>query len=643
MLTANRDSIFVLRLVNSIWLRDLGCWLVLDSAGLVNISATLVASRWHNVARTGKVCSMMNSALPLDQIPATKTRSRKFMGIHLRYWLLWAFSPLLLGFWVLFLDIGSFIQGFRAGFSGAEFSPRVTLDLLLWQKVVVDYCFGALIVVWVAHFEKKALLSFNADIDSACNRHTFFPWQERRLVVEKEPADILQQAAEVLTAYDAVIVKFDEGSEIQAVTAHTWRGFGRKISISVSRNNPCNVDLHVAPRSRVLFLIVATRFITDYGNSWQHMQALVTRMTTGVFPVTLSPDGAATVALAPEVDKPQSLSMVGAWQRVLSKSLVLMLLVAPSFSETTTWSPNAVWAAFLIGICIELFVYFKFRQQVLEKRRSELQESFEFALHNSWIMLVLFMILFRPTNDWRAGEHISIFIWAGLILLLTAVGLRDMKSERGQRVLATTRREKAELERQLSDAKLVALSAQIEPHFLFNTLASIQYLIRNDTNKAGEMTSDLIRYLRLALPRMKQATARLADELDLVRAYLGIMQIRMGARLQFAIDSPDDLGDVPIPTMTLITLVENAIKHGLEQKPDGGMINLIVSKDAQILRLEVADTGGGFSTAASGTGIGLANIRERLHTLYGNRAHLELEANQPTGVRAILILPIEKK
>ena len=160
------------------------------------------------------------------------------------------------------------------------------------------------------------------------------------------------------------------------------------------------------------------------------------------------------------------------------------------------------------------------------------------------------------------------------------------------------------------------------------------------------MTSDLIRYLRLALPRMKQSTARLADEMDLVRAYLGIMHIRMGARLQFAINSPDELGDVQIPTMALITLVENAIKHGLEQKPGGGMINVTVVKDAtdaRNLRCEVADTGGGFSTAASGTGIGLANIRERLNTLYGKRARLSLEANQPSGVKAVLIIPMERK
>ena len=160
------------------------------------------------------------------------------------------------------------------------------------------------------------------------------------------------------------------------------------------------------------------------------------------------------------------------------------------------------------------------------------------------------------------------------------------------------------------------------------------------------MTSDLIRYLRLALPRMKQSTARLADELELVRAYLGIMQIRMGPRLQFAIDSPDTLAHAQIPTMALITLAENAIKHGLEQKPDGGMIRVTVSNDIEdprMLRLEVADTGGGFSTATSGTGLGLANIRERLHTLYGSRASLSLEANQPGGVKAILLLPMEKK
>jgi two-component sensor histidine kinase len=518
--------------------------------------------------------------------------------------------------------------------------------MVFWQKLVVTYCIGALLVVWIAHFESKALVYLGLDADAERNKRLFSPWQSCMFNVANSRAETLQRAANILSEYGAVVVKLDESELVKAVTPHSWRGFGKKITAYATNTSPCTVVLEVAPRMPGLLLILLPRLVTDYGVGWKHMRALETRMTTGTFPATLSANGIRTVEWAAAVDTPPVWNMAGAWQRMLRQSGVLLLLFAIAFDDELLSSQKQFWVVLVAGIYVELFVYVKFRHQAKNKLRTEFQESVEFVLYNFWIVLVLFMLLLRPSQNWDAGSHISIFIWTGVVMLLTAVGLRDMKSEREQRILANTRRENTELEHQLSEAKLVALSAQIEPHFLFNTLASIQYLIRNDTNKAGEMTSDLIRYLRLALPRMKQATARLTDELDLVRAYLGIMQIRMGARLQFAIDFPEDLSDVQIPTMTLITLVENAIKHGLEQKPNGGVISLTSirdAEDARNLRLEVADTGGGFSTAASGTGIGLANIRERLNTLYGNHARLELEANQPSGVKAILIIPIERK
>jgi signal transduction histidine kinase len=346
---------------------------------------------------------------------------------------------------------------------------------------------------------------------------------------------------------------------------------------------------------------------------------------------------------------PLALSVqTGAWQRLAW--MFFAVIFATSIYVVITWLIGSVSKLRLIivgvtltvVICLELFAFLRFRHLVRDGRRSESQQQVEAGLQ--WLpMLSVATISMKPEQSWDSADNLFVIALAISLLLLS---WRTVRKQAAIRVATEVAREKAELERQLSEAKLVALSAQIEPHFLFNTLASIQYLIRNDTNKAGEMTSDLIRYLRLALPRMKEATARLTDELDLVRAYLGIMQIRMGSRLQFTIDSPNDLSDVQIPTMTLITLVENAIKHGLEQKPNGGAINLAASRDAYDplnLRLEVADTGGGFSTAASGTGIGLANIRERLNTLYGTAARLELEANQPSGVKAILIFPIEKK
>ena len=333
----------------------------------------------------------------------------------------------------------------------------------------------------------------------------------------------------------------------------------------------------------------------------------------------------------------------GAWQRLLTLGILYgLLLLGLSQPGKVAW----VFGAIAFGLSIEFFAFLKFRPQVKQKIRSELQETFEVVLNNAWPMIFAPLLTMDPFQNWNDSKNIAAVAIFGLFVAITFNRLQEKKRERAQRFLLNVGREKAELERQLAEAKLVALSAQIEPHFLFNTLASIQYLIRNDSAKATEMTSDLIRYLRLALPRMRQSTARLADELELVRAYLGIMQIRMGPRLQFLIDSPDILGDAQIPTMALITLAENAIKHGLEQKQDGGTIRVTASNDiddSRMLRLEVADTGGGFSNAASGTGIGLANIRERLQTLYGSHAALSLEANQPSGVKAILILPMEKK
>ena len=351
----------------------------------------------------------------------------------------------------------------------------------------------------------------------------------------------------------------------------------------------------------------------------------------------------------PVAGMPPSLSaQVGAWQRLAWSSTAI--IVVGSLYALYGWWRGVAGDGRLIAPCVvavtaiglEIFVFLRFRPLVQKQLRSESQMFVESVFH-WWGLLLAVSIQIRPQQDWNSIENLMAYVIAVGFLLFAARRVSGDRAQRIETAALEASREKAELERQLAEAKLAALSAQIEPHFLFNTLASIQYLVRNDAKKAGEMTSDLIRYLRLALPRMRQTTARLSDELELVRAYLGVMKIRMGERLTFSIDSPAELGDLHIPTMTLITLVENAIKHGLEQKPDGGIINLLVIREPQGLRLEVADTGGGFSTATSGTGIGLANIRERLNTLYGSRARLDLEANQPSGVKAILTLPIEKK
>jgi len=194
--------------------------------------------------------------------------------------------------------------------------------------------------------------------------------------------------------------------------------------------------------------------------------------------------------------------------------------------------------------------------------------------------------------------------------------------------------ERESLKRQVSEAKMQMMQAQVEPHFLFNTLASIDHLIETDPPRASIMQKNLIQYLRAALPQMRENATDLGREADLVRAYLEILKVRMEERLQVAFDVPSGLRSADFPPMMLQSLVENAIKHGLEPKDEGGRLDVAAEIVHGDLHVTVADTGLGFSpggASTSGTGVGLTNIRERLKLLYGDRASLIIEANQSGG------------
>ncbi|MBL8516157.1 MAG: histidine kinase [Betaproteobacteria bacterium] len=193
--------------------------------------------------------------------------------------------------------------------------------------------------------------------------------------------------------------------------------------------------------------------------------------------------------------------------------------------------------------------------------------------------------------------------------------------------------------RQVTEARLMALQAQVEPHFLYNTLANVQALTEADPPLASKMVEHLIQYLRAALPKMRETTSTVGQEMELVRAYLNILKIRMGARLEFSINLPDDVAKLPFPPLMLPSLIENAIKHGLEPQREGGRIDITASRLAGLISIEVKDTGRGFGTGTSGGGVGLANIRERLAGLYGPEAKLTLAENEPQGVIATLQVP----
>ena len=211
--------------------------------------------------------------------------------------------------------------------------------------------------------------------------------------------------------------------------------------------------------------------------------------------------------------------------------------------------------------------------------------------------------------------------------------LGDMRNRERETVKQTM------TEKELSVAKLNLLHAQVEPHFLYNSLASAQLLTRSDPAKADEMIGNLITYLRHSLPRTEDSPSTIGEELERTRAYLDIMKIRMGSRLNVQYEIPDYLKPVLFPSMMLQTLVENAIKHGLEPKTGGGTIWILARAHENTVAVTVADDGRGFSAESAGTGIGLRNVRERLRLAYGNSAHFSIVANFPNGVAATITVP----
>jgi hypothetical protein len=196
------------------------------------------------------------------------------------------------------------------------------------------------------------------------------------------------------------------------------------------------------------------------------------------------------------------------------------------------------------------------------------------------------------------------------------------------------------LARQLTDAKLRLMQAQVEPHFLFNTLASVQHLAEVNSPDAAKLTAQLIAFLRGGLSGLREEFTTLEREFTMAKSYLEIMKTRMGQRLDFKLELPPDLAGQNVPPAMLISLVENAIKHGLETSPDGGRIDLAARRYQDQLIIQVKDTGRGSGVLVSNSGVGLANIHERLHAIYGEQASLELTENLPTGFIATLSFPM---
>lgn len=200
--------------------------------------------------------------------------------------------------------------------------------------------------------------------------------------------------------------------------------------------------------------------------------------------------------------------------------------------------------------------------------------------------------------------------------------------------------EKSELERQALDARLRLVQAQVAPHFLFNTLANVQALVDSGSPRAAGVLQSLVAYLRAAVPHLNEQDPTMGHELDLVQAYLELMHMRMPDRLQYTLDADPATRTVHCPPMALLTLAENAVRHGIDPSEEGGRIEIRVRSDGKRCRASVIDTGLGLQRSGLGLGTGLSALRERLELFFDGDAALEVSDVEPHGVRAELDLPI---
>lgn len=246
------------------------------------------------------------------------------------------------------------------------------------------------------------------------------------------------------------------------------------------------------------------------------------------------------------------------------------------------------------------------------------------------------------------GGSIEVTVWSTpvvLVVIVAATWIRhSLVSEWQHRLdLQAHYTREAQHGRKLAEAQLAMMQAQIEPHFLYNTLASVQYLVRHDAAAADSLLTQLVRYLRHAMPKLRRPMSTLQQEFELADAYLQIARMRMGGRLTTKVELPDSLHDVPFPPLILQTLVENALKHGVEPKAGPVRIEVCarvsVDTGAPRLALEVKDDGVGLGRAnTAGTGTGLASVRERLSAIYGGTAELVVADCMPAGVTSSVAL-----
>ncbi len=232
----------------------------------------------------------------------------------------------------------------------------------------------------------------------------------------------------------------------------------------------------------------------------------------------------------------------------------------------------------------------------------------------------------------------ALVVGGGMLLLMGMVALYRNRQYDALAVQLEHDAEREKLARQLSESQLRLLRSQIEPHFLFNTLGAVQQLAEQGAPRAAELTANLIDFLRASMEEMRTDQVSLADEFKLVEAYLKVMQVRLGSRLRYTLQLPEALCGAQVPGMVVLTLVENAIKHGIEPALRGGEIGVAAVQAGDAIDITVHDSGAGLA-GVPGQGFGLQNVRERLQLAYHGGASIALREAPDGGTLAALHLP----
>ena len=352
-----------------------------------------------------------------------------------------------------------------------------------------------------------------------------------------------------------------------------------------------------------------------------------------------------TTAASP---RPRGLALLLGWRRVL---VTLAIATVPALMFTTIWTTSKAGLFLRVyGVALLAMLAFGVLEQWPRRTPKWLAR---------WVLQVLAVALVVPVSTamiywaitppgqppfWQNSVRMSGFslITGAGVLLAPWVALGALVRQReafAREQALAFELERSELERHALDTRMRLLQVQVQPHFLFNTLANVRALVNAGSPRAPAVLDSLIDYLRAAVPRLNEPASTLAHEVQLVRAYLELMQMRLPDRLQFTLAIDPDALALRCPPMTLLTLVENAVRHGIDPAEDGGRIDVVVQRREGRLCVGVCDSGVGLRSAGSNLGTGLTSLRERLQLIFGAAALVRITAVEPRGVRAEVEFP----